>query len=127
MHEANPRPQVYRIFELYSLAPLHYSPTFDHNWPDNSTTRAHRYFKMMVDNITLKVLSMKDFILEHLGKLFDLMITFEFTRTLKNILREYAVGLKESDLNDIITEKALDTQNLPKNLVDILVGLTYQV
>lgn len=64
---------------------------------------------------------MKDFIFEQLSKVFDLMITFEFTRTLKTILKEYCLDLKETDLNHIVAEKALDTHSISSKLLDILV------
>jgi hypothetical protein len=64
----------------------------------------------------------KDSIFEHLEKVFDLMITFEFTENLKSILKMYGQDLTDADINQIIKSQVYKETVIPPKFTKVLVG-----
>lgn len=67
-------------------------------------------------------LTIKDSLFEHLEKVFDLMITIEFSNNLISIFREYAQGMSEAQINLIVAEKPYDHDAFSTKFIKVLVG-----
>lgn len=66
-------------------------------------------------------LTIKDSLFEHLEKVFDLMITIEFSNNLISIFREYSQDMSEAQINLIVAEKPYDPDAFSTKFIKVLV------
>jgi hypothetical protein len=63
----------------------------------------------------------KNSIFQQLEKVFDLMVTFEFSENLKSILRMYGKDLTEDDIGQIVHAQPYNDSLIPQKFTKILV------
>jgi hypothetical protein len=66
-------------------------------------------------------LTMKDSLFEQLEKVFDLMITIEFSNNLISILREYGQDMNEAEINTIVADRPYDPNAFSLKFITVLV------
>ena len=68
---------------------------------------------LILVEVSLSIITTKNTLFDNLAQVFDLLITFEFTNTLRSMLKEFSTDLTEKQIDDIIVEEELD-QNMKK-------------
>lgn len=65
-------------------------------------------------------------IFEHLERVFDLMITFEFSENLRSILKMYGKDISEEEIKQIISSQPYNNEMIPSKFTKVLVELRLQ-